>query len=525
MKQLTKKLTSLWEDRPIVILVCLAFIVGASRFWAIYSVSGDALAYIETAKLIFSGDILQALRQDYHPLYPSLVAVMYNFTHNWTLAGRLVSFIFGSLIVIPVYMTTKQVFNKQAANISAIFFIFQPFFTDYLCDIVSEAVYVFFFVWSVLICWQALNQNKASVFFYAGLIVGLDYLARPEGLGTAVAVIAYVFVRNLSYFHKDWKMRLSSVCLLILGLLVFALPYLCYLKYETGQLCLSKKKSCLAAIGIVNNDVTIPETRVPLSAQIPAYSRHEGKYLNTLGCNIALFIKQYYIPLFLLGVFALVRGQFTNVQKNFQLFIALLLVFYLLIHSLFYAVSRHIIPLVVVSLFWSAVGFLEFGYILAEKLFKNVSDGRRMNSRRIFAAMLVIIIILMLPFTYRPVDKDKINQRQTGEWIKAKCKRNPVILTDMSRVVFYAEGQFVPLRNRYFDSYADLIKFVKNTCQASFTHQAVYVDYIVIDKCNILNYCPDFLRLADLRDLKTVYVKPKLPNSSAGDIVVYEVVR
>jgi hypothetical protein len=130
--------------------------------------------------------------------------------------------------------------------------------------------------------------------------------------------------------------------------------------------------------------------------------------------------------------------------------------------------------------------------------------------------MLVLVILCLLPQAFRPQDRDKIGRKKAGLWIKDNCKRSPLILTDSTRLAFYAEAKALRFQNRSgIATYDGLMQFIKSSEER--------IDYVVIDKATIGRYCSDFLDSVSSSDLVAIHVQPKLDHSTYGELVVYEV--
>jgi len=514
------------EKQKLLLIFCAVFTVGLLQLFLVFTISGDGPYYINVAKSFYAGDFKAGLAKEQHPLYSLLMALAYNLTHNWVAAGQSVSFIFGLLAVFPVYFLAKDIFGEKIGILTAVFFAFHPFLCKYSAIIRSEAVYIFLFACSVWLSWRAISRQKYSLYFLAGLTAGLNYLNRPEGLGISVVTGLYILFHNLPQFKNTYKKRLISICLLGIGTLIFVSPYMLYIRDQSGSWQLSKKKSIITAVfGCASR--SIPPATLPSIAKIPSYSRMEEGYFRTLRGNVLTFVKVYYPTLFLLLLLSFVRRKAIPRRQEPELFIGLIPVFYILVFSLFYVSDRHLVPLVSVCLFWAAIGFYELYHLILAKVSLVKTNIMSALNNKVFAVLLIGVIITLLPYVLGPQDRDKIGQRKVGEWIKENCGENSFILTDLDRIPFYAGGYFVPLQNRPgIDNYNDLLKFAKTPHEDGYGYEPGHshsVDYIIIDKSRIANYCPDFLSSVNPATLEEVHVQPKLSHSTYGEIVVYRV--
>lgn len=516
-------------NRKLLLIFCAVFVVRLVQLFTVFSISGDGPVYIDAARDFYEGDFKAGLAHDNPPLYSLLIASAYSVTRNWVVAGRFISFVFGLLTVFPVYFFAKDVFGKRVGSITAILFAFHPFVCKYPARVLTEATYIFFFACSVWLCWRAISKKRYSLYLWAGSVSGLSYLVRPEGLGVVIVTGLYLLLQAFSDFRHTYKKRLISVCVLGLGVMVCVAPYLLYVRGATGNWQLSKKKSIVTAITTKVDNVTITSKAIKMAktspqARILSYSRIEKGYLKTLLSMVLVFVKVYFPTLFLLLLFGLVRRKIVPRRKGPELFISSILIFHILVFSLFYVSDRHLVPLVSVCLFWAAIGFYELYHLV---LMKMPSVKVPNLSEKTFIILLIAVIFTLLPYVLRPQDRDKRGQKRVGKWIRENCTKSPYIFTEMARIVFYANGYFVPFQNRPgISNYDDLVRFAKKKHPGSFGYdldRSHNIDYIVIDKSRIARYCPGFLGSVDSSDLEVIHVQPKLSHSDYGELIVYKV--
>jgi len=508
--------TFLGRNKKLVVIFVCAVVVRLIQVFLVYTISGDGPIYIEIAKNFYQGDFRGGLAFEYPPAYPLFISAAYSVTRDWLIAGRLVSFIFGILTIFPIYFMTKELFGEKVANLTSVFFVFQPLVSNYAVRVISEPTYVFFFVCAVWLSWKAISGFIYPLYFAAGAMSGFSYLIRPEGLGVAIVSCLCILFYDLLNIKQNYKRKTAQICVLALGVLVFVSPYVLHIKNETGQWKLSKKKSIVTAITGETLGDSITDASVQAWARIPAYSSMEEGYLKTFLGLIIVFVITFHCLLFLLLIICLVGRKEISVQGRYEMFICLIIIFYFLVFSLFYVSDRHLIPLVSICLFWSAIGFyVVYRYILKKIPPRKIEKMPKLPGR-IFALLLMVVILSLLPQAMRPQDRDKIGRKKVGLWMRENCEKSPCIFTDSLRLAFYAGAEAVRFQNRPgIDKYEDLIKFVTSSKKG--------IDYIVIDKSTIWRYCPDFLDSINSSDLEVIHIQPKLEHSAYGELIVYKV--
>ena len=86
----------------------------------------DGEIYIAAARKYAAGMYREGLAIYPMPLYPYLISLMHKIIPNWVLAGRLISYFSMTLTVIPLYLLSKDLFNRRAAFWGCIAFSLLP---------------------------------------------------------------------------------------------------------------------------------------------------------------------------------------------------------------------------------------------------------------------------------------------------------------------------------------------------------------------------------------------------------------
>src|SRR5437867_11958141 len=84
----------------------------------------DGVAYVTIARQFQeTGSPYHPL---YHPLYPICIALAQQFVGDWETAGRLVSALFGALVILPAFVVARAVVACQSAIIAAVLIAVHP---------------------------------------------------------------------------------------------------------------------------------------------------------------------------------------------------------------------------------------------------------------------------------------------------------------------------------------------------------------------------------------------------------------
>jgi uncharacterized membrane protein len=86
----------------------------------------DGEIYISAARKYAAGMYREGLAIYPMPLYPYLISLFHKLIPNWILAGRLISYFSMTLTVIPVYLLSRDLFNRRTAFWGCIAFTLLP---------------------------------------------------------------------------------------------------------------------------------------------------------------------------------------------------------------------------------------------------------------------------------------------------------------------------------------------------------------------------------------------------------------
>ncbi|MCP4268658.1 MAG: glycosyltransferase family 39 protein [Candidatus Brocadiaceae bacterium] len=256
------KAKSFFNDRYIWLLLIISFSVRIYLSVFTYVIKNDSVAYMQNAKYFANGDFARGLGHDYHPLYSLIMAVLYKVVPDIELSGTITSVLFGTLTVIVFYLIGKNVFDRKVSFVSAIILAFHPYAVRFSADIISESTYFFFFISALGLGYFAITNRKLLLFALTGICSALAYLARPEGIGIVIIVAFWCAFKDCVKIKLLWKMKLISILILVVSFLAFSMPYLVFIKKETGSWSLTKKKSVSNLAGLREVLATLKNVRL-----------------------------------------------------------------------------------------------------------------------------------------------------------------------------------------------------------------------------------------------------------------------
>lgn len=169
---------------------------------------------------------------NFPPLYPILIASLLPFTGDAEWAARLVSVIAGTLVTVPAYLVALTLYGRVTALVTAIVIALHPLLVGYSAAVYAESTYLLFLMLGMYCALQAQELRSYVWCALAGIIFGLAYLVRVEGLMLPAAAIPLLLIPN---WRRLGRAAIASGVLLASFLIVGA-PYIAFLWAETGKL-------------------------------------------------------------------------------------------------------------------------------------------------------------------------------------------------------------------------------------------------------------------------------------------------
>ena len=94
----------------------------------------------------------------------------------------MVSVVFGSLTIIPLFFLTRGLFNQNVAIVSALFYAVHPRFVEYSSDVLREPVFWFFSIAALWLAWEGISRKKYFPFVLSSLSTGFAMFTRLKAL-------------------------------------------------------------------------------------------------------------------------------------------------------------------------------------------------------------------------------------------------------------------------------------------------------------------------------------------------------
>lgn len=421
------------------------------------------------------GDVLGVIRANEHPPgYPLTILLASKVVRQFTgepnvptmaLSAQLASAAAGILLVIPLYLLTRSIFDRNTAFAATAVFGVLPGVVEVTSDAISDGAFWLTIVTALWFAVRALgttDRRKARWNgFGAGLCSGLGYWVRPESAAVALsigatiaAVVVVLWLRRkrpeLLAAPDRIRARFQAGLVFVAGWVLVATPYMLIIGGPSNKPTFKALIDRLMGREINRTyfDRSLsarPGVRLPLAAwwdpkEAPGESK-AGWAARALGAEYWK-AGHYVLPAFaIFGLFGL-RRRLTDPRLVLLLVVAAVQATLLwgLAFGIGYVSQRHTILIVLVTCIFAAAGFRYLAH-LAISAWQTEAVGRRtvrflsplvgtgagesfvrgmrtVNPWMLVGIWTLIVVSVAVPRNFRSLHEERAGHKAAGLWMK-----------------------------------------------------------------------------------------------------------
>ncbi len=478
------------------------------------------------------------------PMYPLLTGLVDLVTRDLELASDICYVLFGTLLVIPVYLLAREMYRREVGYASVALLAIYPAIATApaFWGTLTEAPYYFFVYSGLLMVLLAMRQERNGFYILAGVFYGLAYLTRPEAVAYVAATGGILVLVRLFERKLLARSTLIGLTLFAVGFLLFFLPYAYYVYRETGAWMVSEKAGVtfVTCLGLSEGDTRAFD---------------EATWgLDTTGCEVFFFSRESY-DVSMVDVIRAYPAEFAQlVVRNVRRFIGTLLStrmlsLYLLplmglaffkaawdksrakgellllasltpvgVFLLFFIQDRYIATLLPTLVIWLGLGAYEFGVWLLGTL-ENLLAARFLTSDRLRRSIVAIPTVALVLFLsalqpriigqYTSVGSFRLEHKTIGLWLKDNIPTGSVVMSRYPAIAFYGDAEWEPTPNAEYE-------------QVRVYAEAQGVDYFVLDEAETLELRSQLAFLFDQDRLPSDLKLLHLEDSAGGKLAVFQ---
>ena len=395
------------------------------RFYAFLNtplINHDGVWYINQAKALAlnNWDLARDCGYDFISLYHLLIPVFFKITGDWIIAGMSISFIFGSLTVIPMYLFLRHFFNMKISFLAGLALSVNPFFVSYSVELIKDPIFWFFGLSGIYLFATAIkNEKRAFLLIFSNVSFLIAGFARFEIIIYIIGSIIYILFFENKKFKKIFFFIFPAIGLIILVNLLNTL--------------LMKEALYLWNFYFVPRNQRFFED-LWTNIFTPGIFEKSIISLDLLQRKMVRVIYLPYVIFFILGIF--------NIHKEIKrdkhlIYLILLSLCSLLALYLFYLKINILSPRYTVFFILPAFVFFCSG----SATLMNILNKMKINDKIAisFLVLYIVITAFVYPSNLIPRTSDKIIYRTIGEFIaETEKNQSTIVIAPDSRVMFYA---------------------------------------------------------------------------------------
>ncbi len=467
-------------------LLSFAFLLRAICAWRVAVIFNDGPIFLAIAEEMGMGRWETAFSYDYHPLYSFLIYLFSGREIDPAFTGVLISIVAGSLAVPVLYVLLRQIWDREVATLGAFILAISPYSIRFSADVQSDALYLLLFIASVACLYRVLESPTFWGSVASGLLVGLAYLVRPEGL---VVAVAGCVIFGIFWLWRFWDapMSLRAGLGLLLGVLIPTLPYFWFLNAETGTWQLSQKKSVFVLLGLMDlpvhrggeiiwnwssdaiyivaflfclsfvffwvcwvlrksraleSVVTPRRILIVAFAWVVLISVLKPAGVLEFVLTAVSTLRPEILLVLLLGIW----GGGLQAGRNGSILLAVVflmsvVILLALLMQYGYLSRRHVLPPLVLVFGYCAMGISFLSTRCSDSRFRLVA-GRRIRAGVMICALLTLI---SLPKAWSDSRGEEFAGRLAAEWLRSSSLGSGVLASERSKLAYYADTRWYPL--------------------------------------------------------------------------------
>lgn len=397
----------------------------------------------------------------FHPGYSVFIEFARLAIPDGVRAAQLVSVVAGSLLPVPLYILARHYLKPSFSFLAVIVVVCNPLIIRFGVMTMTESL----FLLTEVSLFAAFVKKRPILF---GLLGGLGYLIRPEGIIPVLILIVYSFFKAKSR---------APVLLTVGSFLLITVPYVVYLKFQTGNWTLSAKT--------MNLRVWERDWRINVSHEAtdsPAYSFRERidsglkHYPSRFLAYGAKIIKYAGVPILLFGLIGMIRYRTI-------LLAALPMLLFLPVFGLDPS-ERFLIPYLPFIVLFAI-------FLIAQwknKIFKS-------------AAAILLVVGYLPTVSYALTPEEGITEFcRAGMDMRSRTLSSEIFVDRKPFTAFYAGGKYLPMPNDPVDS---ILAFCRRH-DAKYLVVSARVVRVFRPQLNFLLYSDTVL---NRMNLKTAYVR------------------
>jgi len=407
------------------------------------TINNDGLLYISAAQEFAAGHFKEGISIYPMPFYPMLIAMSHFLIPDWVATARILSITFIVFTLIPLYLLSKELFDRKAAFWACLAFAIAPFPNNLADSVVRDPGFIFCMAWAVYFALQSAQSARMYLFAVTALFSWFSFLFRIEGIILILFFPVYILI--LSFIKGQERTSLLKGALIFNMIPVFLITvyFVCGwnepVSFNRSAQIYSELKD-LFKIGFLDNYYSLIDqlTILVQSSPFPGFRNNFAEIARHYIPVIYLFglIETFIIVLYPLYVVPIILSFKDSIRKNtffvLSVFWAFIIMNYYFLIKMDFITSRHISIPALLMYPWVGAGI--------HRLFEYLSG---ILSKKVFATFFLLFFIIPVYQCLEKEWKQDNSLMVAAKWITNNIKDNKLrIITTDKRFLFYTGRKY-----------------------------------------------------------------------------------
>ncbi len=403
---------------PLIILVVSAFAIRLFAFTHTLMMNPDGPIYINQARALYYGlgQAINACSIDYLTLYTILIAAAYPVTGDWVHGAMAVNLIFGTLMIIPLYLFLRRFLDEKISFLTTFIFVMLPLFVAQSVNVIRDPSYWFF---SILGFYLLVYDDERETPFVL-ILSSLSFI-----VATATRIEGIVFIiGGCLYTLRVFKGRRLKATFLFLSPIILAMSCFVVVQLIRHPESLYWYRFREIPLSIMNTFEQYRNLKINLTSlalnpppgiekEFIVYSR-TLIWFTALGVVLNSAMEAFFYPFFILLLCGLVglRDRMLNDRRILPLVLTTaigFMVLYLYVLNTWSMENRRMVMVILPSAI-----FVGFG---AEKLIQWLHKRFSLSDSIGVVVLCILVLVLTLPKDLKVREADKLVYKEIGETI------------------------------------------------------------------------------------------------------------
>jgi len=394
------------------------------------------------------------------PGYPYAISLVLRAGGDPDRAAQVVSLIAGTLLVLALGALARTLYGPWTGLVAAAMVALFPDAVSRATSGMSETLFTLLLLLAILMLLRMVNERAQTTrvvgMIAAGLLFGVCYLIRPEGLALAVLAACATVLAAISREPRRMTAAFGDAALIMAACALVASPYVWYLHDVTGKWQLTGKGP-FTALGLSGDEpkperlygltedgrlrCEVSEELAPSMTELFSLRQYLKRLYDTYNQTIESYTDPLFVALVGIGCVAAVASHRATALALLPLSTWGLAVILPAVHP----GRRYLSPIVTILIVWAALGAVHIAGRIAASRSRAKGSSKAEGTAQPW--LILVLAVVMIPWLKPSIidwwqaprtGEIPLEEKTAAEWIRENLGRDVVLMGSEDRIGHYA---------------------------------------------------------------------------------------